>query len=131
MADEERFDRALRLEGNFSNIDLRLEIIHPTIPGWLLEVDNIAQKGKTVFIFEGKSKKEKSALKQLILRYQSLKTHKKHYLKTKLFNPYTYVRIFYYSFKRKVFAEFSSSGNPLLRCKFENVNELAAILRKL
>ena len=58
MSDEKEFDRALRFAGNFSNVKVKTSIWHPTLPNSYLEVDNLAQKGKIVFVFEGKFNKE-------------------------------------------------------------------------
>lgn len=58
MSDEEKFDRVLELAGNFKNRKYCIKIIHPSgTPQQYLEVDNIGQKGKTLFVFEGKSGK--------------------------------------------------------------------------
>jgi len=80
MADEKKFHQAFILSNNFSIVELKVQIIHPRLPGSFLEVDNLAQKGQTVFVFEGKSKDEGQALSQLKERRLSLELFKGRYV---------------------------------------------------
>lgn len=132
MADEEQFDRALNLAGNFNNVGLRILLRHPDLPiGSYIEVDNLAQKGRTVFVFEGKFNKEELAVKQLQVRFKSLLRFKDEYVRAGMLNSYSYTRLFYYSFKRKVLTEFNQAGNKIKSVKFTDIKNLAEILQKL
>ena len=100
--------------------------------GQYLETDNLAQKNKTIFVFEGKASKENVAVKQLKDRYNSLKIYKNDYVKmANTFDDYDFVRLFYYSIKRRLISEYKSNGIKILSTKFNNLNELAQILRNL
>ena len=131
MRDEENFHRALQLSTTFINVDYCAQILHPTLPSSTLEVDNYAQKGATIFVFEGKATDEDGAISQLQKRHQSFTLFKDHYLKFKHFSTYTRVRLFYYSFKKKTFAEYDSRGKKLSSVKFPDVNVLASLLGNL
>ena len=56
----------LFIRKNFKNVSvLKKYLIHTNSPGQYIEVDNLAQKNKTVFVFEGKQTREAEAVKQL------------------------------------------------------------------
>jgi len=131
MGDEAKFYRALGLAGNFFNLQLLFYILHPTIPRSYLEVDNSAQRNNTLFIFEGKSNNEQGAAQQLRSRYLSSVMFRDSYIRKGLFAPYGEIRLFYYSFNQRVFVEFSSGGLRMTAQKFNDLNHLAEILRKL
>ena len=88
MADEEVFDCAITNSKGFNHIHCRFFIIHPTLPGQFIEVDNLAQKKQTAFVFEGKSKKELAAISQLLVLQQSLRLFHQDYLRTNLLTKY-------------------------------------------
>ena len=53
MSDEKEFQRALINAGNYGPLYVEAEIEHPTEPGRTLTIDNVGQKGNTIFVFEG------------------------------------------------------------------------------
>ena len=128
MPDEVEFNRSIQLAGNFYNIRLKENMGHPDFLGKYIEADNIAQKNKTIFVFESKQTREAEAINQLQNRTKSLKLFKTSYLKRKMFDDYDLVRTFYYSFKRKVISEFKPNGIKISNFKFNNLNELALFL---
>ena len=131
MSDEVEFDRALNLARNFYKIGLKSILLHPYLPRQFIESDNISQKNKTIFIFEGKQTREAEAVKQLQDRHKSLKIFKSEYLKRNIFDNYDFIRLFYYSLKRKIISEFKPNGVKISDNKFNSLNELAKILRNL
>lgn len=131
MADEEKFDKALRATRVFDIIEINGSLIHPTLPNCFLEVDNIAQRGKSIFVFEGKAQKEDAAITQLLERYESLKDNKKDYIEEGSLNDYNLIRLFFYSFQRNLLVEFDSKGKSTSRFKFYDFKELVEILRNL
>jgi len=54
------------------------------LPRQFLEVDNLAQKDETIFVSEGKTKRENAAIKQLQDRYTSLKLFRLKYINVAL-----------------------------------------------
>lgn len=54
------------------------------MPRQFLEVDNLAQKDETIFVSEGKTKRENAAIKQLQDRYTSLKLFRLKYINVAL-----------------------------------------------
>ena len=128
MSDETEFDKALILAGDFFNIKLKRKLFHPNLPGYFLEVDNLAEKNKTIFVFEGKQNREYSAASQLQERPKSLKLFKSEYVKRTAFSDYIFIRLFYYSFKRKVISEFNSYEFKIFTSQFLDLNDLANIL---
>src|SRR3989344_157099 len=131
MSDEVEFYKAIKLAENFLINKLRVKIFHPTLPGCYLEVDNLAQKGKTVFVFEGKSINDGRAIRQLKDRNNSLILFNDFYIKICLVYNFNSIRLFYYSFKSQVISEFNINGNKIFTTKFNNLKELALILRNL
>lgn len=131
MPDEENFQRALEATGVFPFNLFKIKIIHPILAGCYLEIDNLAQKKTTLFIFEGKSKKEEAAIKQLLERYKSFTLFKKEYLNEGFVADFKDIRLFYYSFKRRILVEYDSKGRAIRRFKFDDFNMLMAILRNI
>ena len=130
MGDEGRFYRALQLAGNFERLKIKFNIIHPNSYKYYLEVDNSAQKGAVLFIFEGKASKEEEAREQLKQRYLSCTKHRSEYLRGGLFKPYSVIRLFFYSFNKHALIEFTPQGGRNA-VKFSDLNELSVILRNL
>ena len=131
MHDEVEFYKALKLSNSFYNLGINFILRHPNLPKQFIEVDNISQKNKTIFIFEGKSSRETSAIIQLKERYTSLKIFKNYYKKSGTFDDYDFIRLFYYSIKKRIISEFNFKGVKVSSNKFNNLNELALILRNL
>ena len=131
MSNEVEFDRALRLAGNFININLKFQLQHAFLPGQFIEADNLAQINETIFVYEGKVTRENAAIKQLQERHNSLKLFRIEYVKRGIFQDYKFIRLFYYSIKRKNIVEYSLNGVRFSSQKFYNINELAQLLRKL
>ena len=131
MGDEGKFHRALDLAGSFIRLKLMFRLLHPTIPSAYVEVDNSAQRNNTLFIFEGKSNNEQGAAQQLRLRHLSCVMFHNVYVGKGVFVPYANIRLFYYSFNQRVLIEFSSTGARMNAQKFNDVNQLSELLRKL
>lgn len=132
MTAENKFYNAMIKAGNFINVDYESELFHPTLPGEEIESDNIGQRGKTIFLFEGKLKDKKTAIKQLQIRQKSLESFKNDYIKIlKILNNYDNFRLFYYTFKQKKLIEFHLNGDIIKTYNFEDLDELAEILRNL
>lgn len=130
MRDEEKFNRALELTNIFSIMDCEVQIHHPKIPVYI-EVDNIAQRKRELFIFEGKSKNEEKAIDQLKLRYISFKQFKYEYISKRLIQDFDFIRLFLYSFKRSMLVECDSKGKIIKRMKFTDLINLIEILKKI
>lgn len=74
MGDEELFSGYMLSSGVFSNLKVRFFILDPVDPAKEVEVDNVGQKSKTLFVFEGK--KGQADVSQLIERFRLFQYNK-------------------------------------------------------
>jgi len=131
MADEERFVSILGRSRLFKNVCCKTQIL---LQGYMryVEVDCIAQKRRTLFVFEGSSASpDERVIDQLKLRYQSLQSFKLSSVPGSGFEDYDYTRLFYYSFKRKVIIEYDKNGDMLQNFNFSDDAKLVTILQNL
>ena len=133
MSDETEFYRAMVLAGNYGYINTELKIKHQSEPGSYLFLDNVGQRGDTLFVFEGKAGKSEKAFLQLRTAYLSLNDpfYKRTSIYGHLFENYSKIRLFYYSFKRGLLIEYNTKIAELQQYKFRDINELSIILRNL
>lgn len=133
MSDETEFYRALANAGNYTKIYIEFELLHPTEPSREIIIDNVAQKGDTAFVFEGKSLELDDAVSQLKRDYLSIKFDREKLVKSGNFTPFLKIRLFYYSFRRGLLIEFTDRGKEVNQYSFDkrNIKQLTGILRKL
>lgn len=133
MSDEDNFYRALVGAGIYRYASIEFKIKHPSEPGDYLFIDNVGQKGDTLFVFEGKTGKPEKAFGQLRIAYLSLSDplYKRTFTYKEVLNSYSKVRLFYYSFKRGLLIEYDPRMTELQQCRFRDLNELSEILRKI
>ncbi|MDP4012133.1 MAG: hypothetical protein Q8R00_00810 [Candidatus Nanoarchaeia archaeon] len=136
MSDEDKFYRALKNAGNYYPLYLEFVVKHPVNPGVYGSIDNVGQKGKVIFVFEGKKGGlPEKAIPQLKSRYLILRNpvDKREMIGRGTFNNYTEIRLFYYSLRRGLLIEYTAKGEELNQHRFNprDINELTAILRNL
>jgi len=137
MSDEETFDRLIKQvkedlkEVKFLIIQKQLRLQH-YISKAKVYPDNLVQIGQVIYVFEGKSKKEESALKQLKEYQMSLKVYHQQNLKEGFF-PYNLeqIRLFYYSLKEHEIIEFKGKNFNRNPKKWKDLNELKVILQNI
>ncbi|MBU2496588.1 MAG: hypothetical protein KJ767_00830 [Nanoarchaeota archaeon] len=130
MTDEERFSRILENSRAFSFWDCEIDIENYTIPDTFVEVDNIAWKRNTLFVFEGSRGKFEEKIKQLKERFNLFKFNK-FYLTNKGYPNFQNIRVFYYNLKTQRLIEINEKGEIKQTYSYENIQELIQILRKL
>ena len=115
MPDVQEFDKTIKnvqnlLKGQvkFLIIEKEFRVKHPqTYKGRYMQIDNLVQIGKKLFLFEGKSSREATAKNQLLLYLDSLRYFKDEYVKRNFFFPYEInsTRLFYYSVRQQELVE--------------------------
>ncbi|MBU2496762.1 MAG: hypothetical protein KJ767_01745, partial [Nanoarchaeota archaeon] len=98
MADEKRFARILEGSGGFSFSRYNYLIGHNLIPQTFVEIDNIACKRNTLYVFEGSRGKLEEKIKQLKERFNLFK-YNRFPLINKGYPNFQHIRVFYYNLK--------------------------------
>ena len=131
MADEERFAWLIERSGAFLLNRYSYLIEHYAAPQSFVEVDNIAWKGGTLFVFEGtRGKVDTEKIGQLRKRFNLFKFNR-HILIKKGFQNFNRVRVFHYNFKSQKLIEIDERGIIILTISYRDVGELINILRNI
>jgi hypothetical protein len=143
MSDEKTFDKLIKQvkeilekEGfRFLIIDTEFGIRNPNNILLWMYTDNLVQINQNIYIFEGKSKKEENAKKQLNFYLNSLKRFYSYYIEDDFLFPYNVnkIRLFYYSIKEHEIIEFIPKGSKFDRIakKWSDLGELREILHQI
>ncbi len=130
MGDEDLFEKYLKLAKTFSLVKpAKFIMLNPLIPSTKIEIDNICQKNRTLFIFEGKKgNPDISQLKKRFIIFEIYKTTIQKYNYTL---PYQIVRVFHYNLQTKKIIEYDKKGNILLTFTYKDIPKLIDFLQKL
>ncbi len=129
MGDEEKFARFLELSCTFSYIDTTFKLFDQSQPKKEIEIDNIALKKETLFIFEGK--KGSPDIRQLRERFRLFLINKTVLIRKSILPIYNNTRVFHYNLKQQKLIEFDQKMNIIKTISYKNSSELIGILRKI
>src|SRR3989338_9747754 len=126
---EKEFDILLR-NSNFDIIKSSLFIRDFSIKEITYEIDHLTQRKNILFVFEGKLHNIEKAKKQLVKKRESIFYFKLELLKQG-FKEFNEIRLFGYSWHKKIIIEYDFKGKILNFWKFKDVEELLIVLDNL
>ena len=130
MSDENTFKKFMDASKSFNIVkDSCFKIINPRNVSTEVEIDNIGQKGKTLFVFEGS--RGPPNISQLKERFFLFNFYKVNFITKNYFYPYSDIRVFYYNLKAQRLIEYNNKGINIKTFSYKNTIELIEILRKL
>ena len=129
MADEEKFNEYLTISSAFMNVKLRLMVQNPRHIRQDIEIDNVSQKGKILFVFEGN--RGSPDISQLMYRFTLFSFQRATLVRMGRFFDYTNIRVFYYNLKKQRIIEYSRQGQVIQTFAYSTTVELIEILQKL
>ncbi|MBU2496596.1 MAG: hypothetical protein KJ767_00875 [Nanoarchaeota archaeon] len=130
MADEKKFARFIENSKSFSFNRYNYLIENYLLPQTYVEVDNIAWKRNTLFVFEGSRGKFEEKIKQLKERFNLFKFNKFSII-NKGYPNFQYIRVFYYNLKSQRLIEIDEKGELICTYSYKDILELTQVLRKL
>src|SRR3989344_7796885 len=122
MADEEKFDEYLNTSAAFTNVKLRFMVRDPRNSRYQVEVDNVGQKGRVLYIFEGN--RGSPDLNQLAYRFLLFSFQRTLLCSSGFFTGYDIVRVFYYNLKKQRLIEYSRQGQVVQTFAYSTTPEL-------
>ena len=132
MADEEKFAGFIERSGAFLLNHYSYLIEHYAAPQSFVEVDNIAWKGSTLFIFEGsKGRLDTERINQLNERFKLFRFNRVSLINEEGFPNFSRVRVFYYNLKSNRLIEIDERGVRISTTPYNNAEELINILRNI
>ncbi|MBU2496584.1 MAG: hypothetical protein KJ767_00805 [Nanoarchaeota archaeon] len=131
MTDEDKFARILENSNCFSFSRYNYLIRHNIIPQTFIEIDNLAWKRNTLFVFEGSRGKFTDKINQLKERFNLFRYNKFSLVQEEGLPTFQNIRVFYYNLKTQRLIEINESGKILCTFSYKDIQELIQILGKL